>query len=135
MTEFYRVPALTLLSILLVVFVLLYLQTRTTRRLLWLVGWSLATFRMAMEVAGMRSPGIGLALSNACLVLAPLMFLGSMSPLGFKRWPKVLYAYLFAVPLFVFAVVSALYPQTNLALRILLRLCTIARVDGAIVWN
>ena len=135
MTEFYRVPALTLLSILLVVFVLLYLQTRTTRRLLWLVGWSLATFRMALEVAGMRSPGIGLALSNACLVLAPLMFLGSMSPLGFKRWPKVLYAYVFAVPLFVFAVVSSLYPEPNQALRILLMLCTIAVVYVAIVWN
>jgi two-component system, NtrC family, sensor kinase len=135
MTEVYRIPALVLLSLLLVAFALLYLQARTTRRLLWLAGWSMALLRLVMEVAGARSTGIGFALSNASLVLAPLMFLGSMSPLGFKRWPKVLYAYVFAVPLFLFAVLISLYPQPNTALRILLMLCTVTVVYVAVLWN
>ncbi|HTZ89332.1 MAG TPA: ATP-binding protein [Alloacidobacterium sp.] len=139
MTELYRVPALTLLSMLLVVFALLYLQARTTRRLLWLVGWGLATLHLAVRVAGVRSQGLGLALSNAGLVLAPLMFLGSMSPLGFRRWPKILYAYAFAAPLLLFAVLASLYPHPHphphLAIRIVLMLCTVAVVYVAVLWN
>ncbi len=135
MTEFYRIPALALLSMLLVVFALLYLKTRTTRRLLWLVGWTLATLHQATETAGIHSPGVAFALSNAAMVLAPLMFLGSMSPLGFKRWPKILYAYVFAVPAFVFAVLVSLYPHPNAAIRILLILCTVTVVYVAILWN
>src|SRR5262249_41522673 len=69
MAEFYRIPALTLLSMLLVVFVLLYLKARTTRRLLWLVGWSLTILHQALETAGIHSHGLAYALSNSCLVL------------------------------------------------------------------
>ena len=108
MNEFYRVPALALLSMLLVAFALLYLQARTPRRLLWLIGWSMTALHLATQVAGIRSAGWGFALQNASLVLAPLMFLGSMSPLGFKRWPRILYAYAFAVPLLLFAVIISL---------------------------
>ncbi|HMD20285.1 MAG TPA: HAMP domain-containing sensor histidine kinase [Alloacidobacterium sp.] len=135
MIEFYRIPALALLSMLLVVFALLYLKTRTTRRLLWLVGWCLATLHQAIETAGIHSPGVAFALANAGMVLAPLMFLGSMSPLGFKRWPKVLYAYVFAVPAFLFAVLISLYPHPNEAVRILLIVCTTTVVYVAILWN
>lgn len=135
MAEFYRIPALTLLSMLLVVFVLLYLKARTTRRLLWLVGWSLTTLHQALETAGIHSHGLPFALSNSCLVLGPLMFLGSMSPLGFKRWPKILYAYVFAVPTFLFAVLISLYPHPNQLLRILLMLCAATVVYVAILWN
>lgn len=135
MNELYRVPALTLLSMLLVVYVLLYLQTRTTRRLLWLIGWSLATVRLAFEVGRVHSPGIGYALSNACMVLAPLMFLGSMSPLAFRRWPKVLYAYVFAVPTFLFAVLVSIYPHPGIGLRAVLMFCTAAVVYVAALWN
>ncbi len=135
MNELYRVPALTLLSMLLIVFALLYLQTRTTRRLLWLVGWSMTVLRLAMEVAGARSTGIGFAVSNASMALAPLMFLGSMSPLAFKRFPKILYAYVFAVPLVLFAVLISLYPQPHAFVIGLLMLCTVAVVYVAIVWN
>ena len=135
MNEFYRVPVLALLSLLLVAFALLYLQTRTTKRLLWLVGWSMVVLHLASEVAGIRSPGLALALSRAGLVLAPLMFLGSMSPLGFKRWPRILYAYAFAVPLFLFTVLISLYPPPYQPPRSLLMLCTIAVVYVAISWN
>ena len=135
MNEFYRVPALALLSMLLVAFALLYLQARTTRRLLWLIGWSMTALHLATQVAGIRSAGWGFALSNASLVLAPLMFLGSMSPLGFRRWPRILYAYAFAVPLLLFAVIISLYPSPGLVLCILLMLCTITVVYVAILWN
>ena len=135
MNEFYRVPALALLSMLLVAFALLYLQARTTRRLLWLIGWSMTALHLATQVAGIHSAGWGFALQNASLVLAPLMFLGSMSPLGFKRLPRILYAYAFAVPLLLFAVIISLYPSPGLVLRILLMLCTITVVYVAILWN
>jgi two-component system NtrC family sensor kinase len=135
MAELYRIPALVLLSILLVAFALLYLQTRITRRLLWLIGWSMALIRVVMEVAGVHSPGVGYAVSNAGMVLAPLMFLGSMSPLGFKRWPKILYAYVFAVPTFLFAVLISLFPQPNQLVRVVLILCTVTVVCVAALWN
>ena len=135
MVEFYRIPALALLSMLLVVFALLYLKTRTTRTLLWLIGWSMALIRLVMEVAGVHSPGIWYAVSNVGMVLAPLMFLGSMSPLGFKRWPKVLYAYVFAVPTFLFAVLISLFAQPNQLTRVVLILCTITVVWVGALWN
>jgi two-component system, NtrC family, sensor kinase len=135
MAEFYRIPALVLLCMLLVAFALLYLQTRTTRRLLWLIGWSMAVLRLAMEVAKMRSPGVGLALSNVGLVLASLMFLGSMSPLGFRRWPRILYAYVFAIPTVLFAVLISFYPSPGTALRVVLMLCTVAVVYVGVLWN
>jgi two-component system NtrC family sensor kinase len=135
MAEFYRIPALALLSMLLVVFALLYLKTRTTRTLLWLIGWSMALIRLVMEVAGVHSPGIWYAVSNVGMVLAPLMFLGSMSPLGFKRWPKVLYAYVFAVPTFLFAVLISLFAQPNQLTRVVLILCTITVVWVGALWN
>src|ERR1700743_1428070 len=98
MIYFYRVPALILLCVMLVVFAMLYLQSRTTRRLLWLVGWTPARVRLGVAAAGIKTPGLWLAVSNASMVLSALMFLGSMSPIGFKRAPKILYAYAFAAP-------------------------------------
>lgn len=135
MTEFYRIPALTLLSMLLVVFVLLYLQARTARRLLWLTGWSMAVLRLATEVAGVRRPGAGFAVSSASVILAAMMFLGSMSPLAFRRWPRFLYVYAFAAPLLVFSVVISFYPQPQGWLRWLLVLCAVAAVLAATVWG
>jgi two-component system, NtrC family, sensor kinase len=135
MDEFYRVPALTLLSMLLVVFVLLYLQARTARRLLWLLGWSLVLIRLATEVAGVHASGVGLALSNIGLALASLMFLGSMSPIGFVRAPKILYAYAFAVPLLLYTIIISFNPQAGGALRIVLILCAIGYIYVATLWG
>ncbi|HYK35916.1 ATP-binding protein [Alloacidobacterium sp.] len=135
MTEFYRIPVLALLSMLLVVFVLLYLQARTTRRLLWLVGWSMTTLHLATEVAGVRRPSIGFAVSNAAMILAAMMFLGSMSPLAFKRWPRFLYVYAFAAPLLLFAVVISIYPQANGWLHWLLVLCAFTATWAAMMWG
>lgn len=135
MTEFYRIPALALLSMLLVAFVLLYLQTRTTRRLLWLAGWSMTALHLATEVAGVRRPGIGFAFSNAAMILAAMMFLGSMSPLAFKRWPRFLYVYAFAAPLLLFAIVISIYPQASGWLRWLLVLCAVAATWAGTMWG
>jgi len=135
MNHFYRVPALTLLSLMLIVFVLLYLQARTPRRLLWLVGWALVVLRLVAEVAEVKTPGMWLALSNASMVLSALMFLGSMSPLGFKRVPKILYAYAFAAPLFVFAAAISFYPHADGWLRLVLVACTIAAIAATTLWG
>lgn len=135
MNHFYRVPAATLLSLMLVVFVLLYLQARTPRRLLWLVGWALAVLRLAMEIAGVRTHGAWLAVSNASMVLAALMFLGSMSPLGFRRAPRILYAYAFAAPLALYAVIISLYPEAHGVLRLLLFLCAGASIFATVLWG
>jgi len=135
MTEFYRIPALVLLSMLLVVFALLYLQARTTRRLLWLVGWSMAILRLAMEQAGTPRIGPAFALSNAALILAAMMFLGSMSPLGFKRWPRFLYVYAFAAPLLLFSVLISLFPNADGWLRWFLMLCAAAAALVATLWG
>jgi signal transduction histidine kinase len=135
MTEFYRIPALVLLSMLLVVFALLYVQARTTRSLLWLVGWSMAILRLAMEEAGIPRIGPAFALSNAALMLAAMMFLGSMSPLGFKRWPRLLYVYAFAAPLLIFSVLISLYPNADGWLRWLLVLCAALAVLVATLWG
>lgn len=135
MNEFYRVPALTLLSMLWIVFVLLYLQARTPRRLLWLVGWSMAVFHLATEVAGVHRAGWGFALSSASMVLAAMMFLGSMSPLSFQRWPRFLYVYGFSAPLLLYAVIISLYPQADGWLRFVLMLLAIATILVAILWG
>lgn len=135
MNEFYRVPALALLSMLLIVFGLLYLQARTTRRLLWLIGWGLAVLRMATEVARVHSPGGWLALSNAAMVLSAFMFLGSMSPHRVKRGLKILYVNAFAAPLLLLAIISSLYPDARGGLRLALTLCMAASVYVAVLWS
>ncbi|WP_158749365.1 HAMP domain-containing sensor histidine kinase [Acidobacterium sp. S8] len=134
MNEFYRVPALVLLGMLLVAFVLLYLQARTIRRLLWLVGWSMVVVHLVTEVVRIHRVGVGFAIANASLVLGALMFLGSMSPLGFKRWPKILYVYAFSAPLLLFTILASLGSPSTPG-RIVLGLCTLAAVYSAILWS
>ncbi len=126
---------LTLLSMLLIVFALLYVQARTARRLLWLIGWSMALLRLATEVAQIHRAGLGLAVANASLILAALMFLGSMSPLGFRRWPRFLYVYAFAAPLLLFAVLMSIYPDAHGWLQGLLLLCTVTAAWIATLWG
>ena len=135
MSHFYRVPALALLSMMLVVFALLYLQARTPRRLLWLTGWALTVLHLALQVTEGTPHGIGLALANASMALAALMFLGSMSPLGFERMPRFLYAYAFAVPLFIYAVIVSLIPEIDGVLRLFLVLCTLASISATLLWG
>jgi two-component system, NtrC family, sensor kinase len=102
---------------------------------LWLIGWILAVTHLAVQVAGTHTSGAGLALANACMTLSALMFLGSMSPLGFKRAPRFLYAYAFAVPLCIYAVITAFRPNADGALRILLVLCTVASIIATTLWG
>lgn len=135
MYEFYRVPALALLTVLLVVFGLLYIQARTTRRLLWLVGWSMVVFRLVIELAGGQGPGWLHAISNASMVLAAVMFLGSMSPLHFERWPKVLYVYVFAAPLLIGSILVSLDPHPGQLGHAVYLLLALVAVCVAVLWN
>jgi signal transduction histidine kinase len=120
---------------LLVVFTLLYLQARTTRRLLWLIGWSMAILHLATKVAGIRHAGAGFAIASASMVLAAMMFLGSMSPLGFKRWPRFLYVYGFAAPLLLYSVIISIEPLAHGWLRYLLILLAFATALVAMLWG
>jgi two-component system NtrC family sensor kinase len=135
MNHFYRVPVLTLLCMMLVVFALLYLQSRTTRRLLWLIGWALATLHLALEAAYIHEPGFWLAISNTTMVLSALMFLGSMSPIAFRRAPKILYAYAFSAPIFPYAFIISYYPEVHGVWRLILVGCAIASLYAAVLWG
>ena len=50
MADYYRAPTLVLLLILVVVFVFLYARSRTPRLLFWLLGWSLASAHLALQM-------------------------------------------------------------------------------------
>ena len=87
---------------------------------MWLIGWSMAVVRMAMQVAPYGRHGLGLAVSNTATQLAALMFLGSVSPvyLHIKGRTKVPYIAAFAVPLVVFTVLTSLFPSPGIFVRI-----------------
>lgn len=135
MNDFYRIPAVSLLSILLIVFLLLYLQNRTNRRLLWLLGWTLIIVRLVIEMTAHHQQGALYALANGSMVLASFLFLGSMSPLAFPHAPRLLYVYAFAAPVVLYAGVVSFYPDITGTLRILLMLCILASVAVALLWS
>lgn len=135
MNEFYRIPALVLLSMLLVVFALLYLRARTIRNMLWLVGWGMVVLNLALEIAHVHQPGIGLAVENSGLVLGALMFLGSMSPLRLKHWPRILYVYAFAVPLLLYTALVSLQPAEKGPLHVAAIILAVITVYSAVLWS
>jgi len=110
MDEYYRVPTLILLSLLVAVFAALYWRLRTRRNLLWLIGWMMASVRLGMQMSPYGHSGWGRAISNAAMELAALMFLGSLSPLEFGKRIRVQYVTVFAALLVSFSIMSALYP-------------------------
>jgi len=119
MDEYYRVPTLALLSILVAVFAALYFRSRSRRTLLWLIGWVMAIARLALQASAFGRAGVGLAISNTAMELAALMFLGSVSPTYFlKGRIKLSNIFVFAVPLVVYTVLTSLYPNPGIFLRI-----------------
>jgi len=135
MDEYYRVPTLALLSILVAVFAVLYARSRTSRTLLWLIGWSMAITRLAMQGSSYGRHGIGLAISNTAMALAALMLLGSVSPIHTKNKIKASYIAVFAVPLSIYSVLSSLYPEPAIALRILDWGAVLAAAAVAVHWS
>ena len=135
MDEYYRVPTLALLSILVAVFAVLYARSRTLRTLLWLLGWSMAITRLAMQGSSYGRHGIGLAISNTAMALAALMLLGSVSPIHIRNKIKASYIAVFAAPLILYSVLTSLYPDPALFLRILDWAAVIAAAAVAVHWS
>lgn len=136
MPDLYRAPTLALLLILAAVFLFLYARSRTPRLLLWLLGWMMASARMALELfpvdSGNRS--IVYALSNVAMLLAALMFLGSLSTLSFGKLRRIPYVVAFALPLILYCLLTAI-PGRSPWLRGSMLLCAAAGVGMAIDWS
>jgi two-component system, NtrC family, sensor kinase len=134
MMDYYQVPTLILLTMLVSVFAGLYLRSRTTRTLLWLIGWLFAIVRIGIEVKGIVTP-LDAAVARVSLVMAGVMFLGSMSPLKFGRKHKVYYVVAAAAPLVFFCLLMSFFPQPKALVRALLLLNAIATVYVATLWS
>ena len=139
--DFYRAPTLILLFVLVAVFGALWLQRRTLpplrmragvattarrRQLLWLVGWMFVAIQLEMEVFGRSQPGIWIAVSRACLLMAAVMFLGSMAPQYFSRRFHILYVVAVSLPLMVFTILVSIDPAPGPSMRRVLLLCVLA---------
>ena len=135
MNDYYRVPTLMLLSLLVAVFAALYARCRTQRRLLWLIGWTMVTVRLAIVASGSGEGGIGKAISDSSMMLGAVMFLGSLSPVEFGKRIKISYVIPFSVPLLFFVVSTAVDPTPGLALHLLNVLAVAATVAVAIDWS
>jgi two-component system, NtrC family, sensor kinase len=135
MDEYYRVPTLALLSILVAVFAALYARSRTPRTLLWLIGWAMAITRLVLQSTAYGRQGVGLAISNTVMTLAALMLLGSVSPIHTQNKIKSAYIAVFAAPLIVFSVLTSLYPSPGIFLRIIDWAAAIAAVVVAVHWS
>src|SRR5579862_1166733 len=135
MDDYYRVPTLALLSILVAVFAVLFARSRTPRTLLWLIGWSMAITRLALQSGAYGRHGVGLAISNTAMALAALMLLGSVSPIHIKNKIKSSYVAIFAAPLILFSFLTSLYPEPGLFLRIVDCVGTITAGAVAVHWS
>ena len=135
MDEYYRVPTLALLSILVAVFAVLYARARTLRTLLWLLGWSMAITRLAMQGSSYGRHGIGLAISNTAMALAALMLLGSVSPIHVQNKIKASYIAVFAAPLILYSVLTSLYPDPGIFLKVLDWAAATAAAAVAVHWS
>jgi two-component system NtrC family sensor kinase len=148
--DLYRAPTLILLFVLVAVFGALWLQRRSLpplriragesttgrrRQLLWLVGWMFAAIQLEMEVFGRNQTGGWLAISRVCLLMAAIMFLGSMAPQYFSRRFRVLYVVAVAVPLMAFTVLVSIDPTPSPAMRAVLLLCVIATMLVGLRWG
>jgi two-component system NtrC family sensor kinase len=135
MDDSYRVPTLTLLCILVAVFAALYARSRTPRRALWLVGWIMAVVRLATLGSPFGHSGVGRAISNSAMMLAALMFLGSLSPISIGRRIRISYVALFAFPLVFFAASTSITPSPGIFLHLLNVLTAAATVAVALHWS
>ncbi|MBV8630540.1 MAG: hypothetical protein JOZ83_06415 [Silvibacterium sp.] len=135
MDEYYRVPTLALLSILVAVFAVLYFRARTYRTLFWLIGWALAITRLVLQGNPYGRHGIGLAVSNTAMALAALMLLASVSPVHIGKRVRLTYLAAFACPLILYAVLASLYPNPGRFLRIMDLCAALAFSAVAIYWS
>lgn len=148
--ELYQIPALALMVALVAVFGGLWLQWKSQpvyresigqvpsarqRHLMWLAGWSLAAVQLAISGSGRLPGGASRAVALNCIVLAPLMFLGSLASQHFLRRPRILFIFAFGLPLGVFATLAALDPRPGPAGRIALLACVGAGLWVGAAWG
>jgi len=112
MANSYQLPAFVLTALLLPAFAQLYLRSRDTRTLLWLLGFLFACLRMLQVYQfGLWDfsnpqvyPWIAAAGQTAALIGSTL-FLASLSPLSFRfSGRRILYAVPFIIPLALYAI-------------------------------
>ncbi|HTV15564.1 MAG TPA: ATP-binding protein [Acidobacteriaceae bacterium] len=148
--DLYRIPTLALLSVLVAVFGALWLEGHTQplrvedtgeaptarrRLLLWLLGWTFVVLRLALQVSGWAAPGLGQATAQACMELAPLLFLGSLAPQYLSRKPPILYVVAFGLPIIVYCAVIGFDPHPGAWGRAIIGLCTLTAIAVAARWS
>ncbi len=148
--DLYGAPTLILLFVLVAVFGALWLQRRSLpplrmrageaptarrRQLLWLVGWMFAAIQLEMDVFGRTHAGVWLAVSRGCMLMAAVMFLGSMAPQFFSRRLHLLYVAAFAAPLMLFTAMVSLDPAPGTEGRLVLLACVIAALLIGARWS
>jgi signal transduction histidine kinase len=108
----YQLPAFVLTALLLPAFAQLYLRSRDSRALLWLLGFLFSCLRMVQvyQMGGWdfssarEHPWIAAAGQTSALIGATL-FLASLSPISFRfRGRRILFAVPFIVPLAIYAI-------------------------------
>jgi C4-dicarboxylate-specific signal transduction histidine kinase len=112
MPDSYQLPAIALTALLLPAFVQLYLRSRETRTLLWLLGFAFACLRMVQvyqlgfwDISNPAQHPWFAAAGQTCALISATLFLASLSPLSFNLGKRrILYAVPFLVPLAAYAI-------------------------------
>jgi signal transduction histidine kinase len=108
----YQLPAFVLTALLLPAFAQLYLRSRDSRTLLWLLGFLFSCLRMVQVYqmglwdfsSAREHPWIAAAGQTSALIGATL-FLASLSPLSFRfKGRRILFAVPFIIPLAIYAI-------------------------------
>jgi signal transduction histidine kinase len=111
MPEYYHIPTLVLIALLLPAFASLYLRFRDTRTLLWVLGFLFAIVRMVLPYSPAWWSSTSdahywlEAVSRTSTLISSALFLGSLSPLRFRvgRF-HLLYAISYIVPLVAYSI-------------------------------
>jgi two-component system NtrC family sensor kinase len=135
MEDYYRVPTLVLLGLLVAVFAALYARSRTQRRLLWLIGWTLVTARLAILSSISAQSVAGRVAAESSMMLAAIMFLGALSPVTFGERIQIPYVIPFSIPLLFFAISAGLDPAPVGFLHLLNFLAVVAAIVIAVDWG
>jgi signal transduction histidine kinase len=148
--DFYQVPTLALMLVLVAVFASLCVRRRgrtsygarsevapslRNRHLLWLAGWIFALIRVALEVSGHDQRGPLQAISLITMELSPLMFMGSLAAQYFSRGLRIPFVAAFGAPIVVFAAIYAMVPAPGPWLQGILFLCIAADIYIGMRWG
>jgi signal transduction histidine kinase len=114
MPDYYHVPALLLIMLLLPAFGYLFLRSRNTRTLLWFLGFLFGACHMLLhykfawwDLSSESRPWV-MAAALSCNLASSALFFSSLSPLRFRLGKvQVLYVIPFTLPLLAYAALYA----------------------------